>query len=62
MMGADVAGRGSWPHEHALPALDGADDGADVGVDLPEDFSENVELRPDDGVERAGESALRNSV
>lgn len=58
MIGAEVAVWGSWPQEHALPALGGAD----VGVDLPEDFSEKVELRPEDGLERAGESALRNSV
>lgn len=44
-------------HEHALPALDGAE----VGVDLP-DLSQKVELLPVDGLETAGESALRNSV
>lgn len=58
MIGAEVAVWDSWPQEHALPALGGAD----MGVDLPEDLSENVELWPEDGLERAGESALRNSV
>ena len=57
MIGAEVAVWDSWPQEHALPALDGAE----TGVDLP-DLSEKVELRPEDGLERAGESALRNSV
>lgn len=47
----------SLVHEQALPALDGAD----VGVDLP-DFSQKVELLPVDGLETAGDSALRNSV
>lgn len=47
----------SWLHEQPLPALDGAE----VGVDLP-DLSPNVELLPVDGLETAGESALRNSV
>lgn len=58
--GIVVADDGLWTsllHEQALPALDGAE----VGVDLP-DLSQNVELLPVDGLETAGESALRNSV
>lgn len=58
--GIMVADEDLWTsllHEQALPALDGAE----VGVDLP-DFSQNVELLPVDGLETAGESALRNSV
>ena len=37
-------------------------DGVEVGVDLPENWSEKRELLPLDGLEMAGESALRNSV
>lgn len=44
-------------HEHALPALDGAE----VGVDLP-DLSEKVKLLPVEGLDIAGERAFRNSV
>lgn len=57
-MGAEDALCASLLQEHVLPALEGAD----VGVDFPEDLSENTELFPDDGLEMAGERALRNSV
>lgn len=57
IIGAEDALCASLLQEHALPALEGAD----VGVDFP-DLSENTELFPVDGLETAGDSALRNSV
>lgn len=58
IIGADVAFKLSCPQEQALLTLEGAE----VGVDLPDDLSEKEELLVVDGLERAGESALRNSV
>lgn len=57
IMGADDGLWASWLHEQVLPALDGTE----VGVDLP-DLSQNVELLPVEGLDTAGERALRNSV
>ena len=44
-------------HEFTLPALDGCE----VGVDFS-DLSEKLVLRLEEGVETAGDSALRKSV
>lgn len=56
-IGADWALRLSWLLHPQLAALEGWV----MGVDLPERRS-NTGLRPVEGVETAGDSALRNSV